>query len=60
MELTSVADAIDFVCAIADKNEEDRKLHTIEVVVLYDNGTRIDGRFVSRSEAVDFLRGIGA
>ena len=60
VELTSVADAIDFVCAIADKNEEDKHLHTIEIVVLYDNGTRIEGRFVSRSEAVDFLRGIGA
>ena len=60
IELASIADAIDFVRAIADKRAESRKLHTIEVVVLYDNGTRIEGRFVCRSDAVDFLRGIGA
>ena len=60
VELTSIAAAIDFIGSISNECSDLRSLHTIEIVVVYDNGTRIEGRFVCRADAVDFLQNVGA
>lgn len=57
-ELKSVAAAIEFIQNIPDVSPGADSLHSIEIVVAFDNGTRIEGRFLSREEAVAFLKNV--
>ena len=58
MEFKGMSDAIEFIQTLSEVSDSGFPLHHLEVIVAYGNGTRIDGRFVSREEAVDFIRSV--
>ena len=54
-DVQSISDAIDYIQTLPCESGVALPLQYIEIVVGYDNGTRIEGRFASAGEAIDFL-----
>jgi len=55
-EVTTVADAIEFIEAYSDVGSHALPVQKYEIQVRYNNGNVIDGRFVDKESAVAFLR----
>lgn len=58
MECKGISDAIELIQNLSEVSDEKFPLHHLEIIVAYSNGTKIDGRFVSREEAVDFIKSV--
>lgn len=57
MELKSIPEAIDFLKSLPTVQNE-MPLRCVEIVVAYDDGTKIDCQFPDCSDAVAFLKGL--
>ena len=58
IECKGMSDAIELIQNLSEMSDEEFPLHHLEIIVAYSNGTKIDGRFVSREEAVDFIKSV--
>ncbi|MCE5328586.1 MAG: hypothetical protein LLG01_19455 [Planctomycetaceae bacterium] len=55
--LSNPDEAIAFIRGYCDSADQERPIQRYEIRIVYNNGDAIDGRFVEKQEAIDFLAG---